>query len=174
MEEHKKLLGGLARRGLPVFSLIGHRFVRIGALAGLNKADWADRFVQRTALSARKILGGKKAGTLPVAISRQAQLMINMKTARTIGIYPGFKVLTDAILINAEPDQTTRELTLLGVMDEAMLVNLDLRAWQMRCAMNCCVLMKWPRLKSTVPSWSEFLWNTTTPAWRNSVFPPCS
>jgi outer membrane protein TolC len=128
LDDHEKLLRGLALRRLPVFSLIGHAYVRRGALAGLNKADWPHRFARRTALNARKILAGQDAGTLPVAISREAQLMINMQTASIIGIYPGFKVLTDAIQINVEPDETTRELTLLGVMDEAVLVSLDLAA----------------------------------------------
>jgi outer membrane protein TolC len=102
--------------------------VRQGALAGLNKADWANRVARRTALNARKILAGQGAANLPVAISRQAHLMVNMQTARIIGIYPGFSVLTDATLINVEPDDETRELTLMGVMDEAVLVNTDLAA----------------------------------------------
>jgi outer membrane protein TolC len=128
MQEHARLLKGLALKRLPVFSLLGHTLVRKGALAGLNKADWAKRVARRTALNARKILAGEKAADLPVAISRQTHLMVNMQTARIIGIYPGFKVLTDATLINVEPDEETRELTLMGVMDEAVLVNLDLAA----------------------------------------------
>lgn len=128
MDDHEQLLRGLALKRLPVFSLIGHGFVRRGALAGLNQENWPNRFARRTALNARKILAGRDAGTLPVAISREAQLMINMQTARIIDIYPGFSVLTDAIQINTEADENTRKLTLLGVMDEAMLVNLDLAA----------------------------------------------
>ncbi len=128
MKDHTRLLKGLALKRLPVFSLLGHALVREGALAGLNKADWADRVARRTALNARKILAGQEAGNLPVAISRQAHLMVNMQTARIIGIYPGFNVLTDATLINVEPDDHTRELTLMGVMDEAVLVSLDLAA----------------------------------------------
>ncbi|MGD9187183.1 MAG: TolC family protein [Desulfobacteraceae bacterium] len=128
IQNHARLLRGLALKRLPVFSLLGHTLVRQGALAGLNKADWADRVARRTALNARKILAGQKAANLPVAISRQAHLMVNMQTARIIGIYPGFSVLTDATLINVEPDDETRELTLMGVMDEAVLVNLDLAA----------------------------------------------
>jgi hypothetical protein len=77
--------------------------------------DWTDRVARRTALNARKILAGQEAANLPVAISRQAHLMVNMQTARIIGIYPGFRILTDATLINVEPDDETRELTLVGV-----------------------------------------------------------
>jgi outer membrane protein TolC len=128
MQDHARLLKGLALKRLPVFSLLGHAMVRKGALAGLNKADWAKRVARRTALNTHKILAGREAGDLPVAISRQAHLMVNMQTARLIGIYPGFNVLTDATLIHVEPDEQTRELTLMGVMDEAVLVNLDLAA----------------------------------------------
>jgi outer membrane protein TolC len=128
MGDHEHLLKGLALKRLPVFSLIGHPMVRKGALAGLNKSDWFNRLARRVALNARKIFSGRQAAQLPVAISRQAQLMVNMRTARIIGIYPSYKALTDATLINVEPDDIIRELTLLGVMDEAVLVNLDLAA----------------------------------------------
>jgi outer membrane protein TolC len=127
-QEHAQLLSGLAAKRIPVFSLIGHRLVRNGALAGLNKPDWINRLARRTALNARKILSGQDAGRLPVAISRQAQLMINMHTARIVGISPGFTVLTEATLIREEVDESIRELTLTGVMDEAVVVNLDLAA----------------------------------------------
>ncbi len=128
LDDHQALLMALALRHLPVFSHIGHALVHKGALAGLNKANWPDRLARRTALNARKILSGEAAAELPVAISRQAQLMVNIQTARILGIYPSFKVLTVATLINEEADPTTRELTLMEVMDEAVLVNLQLRA----------------------------------------------
>jgi outer membrane protein TolC len=127
LEDHHALLEALALKGLPVFSYIGHRLVRSGALAGLNQEDVIDRLARRTALDARKILAGKPAADLPVAISRQAQLMVNMRTARILGVYPSFKVLTEALLINTEEDPSMRELNLLGVIDEAIQVNLDLR-----------------------------------------------
>lgn len=128
LEERQALLEALALKRLPVFSLMGHPLVHAGALAGLNKADWPARLARRAALNARKIFSGTPAASLPVAISRQAQLMVNIQTARILGIYPNFKVLTDATLINIEADPTTRELTLAAVMDEAVLVNLRLRA----------------------------------------------
>lgn len=128
IQGHEQLLRGLAAKRIPVFSLIGHSLVRKGALAGLNKPDWINRLARRTALNARKILAGQDAGRLPVAISRQAQLMINMQTARTVGISPGFTVLTEATLIREGVHESIRELTLTGVMDEAVAVNLELAA----------------------------------------------
>jgi outer membrane protein TolC len=128
LDDHEALLEALALKGLPVFSLIGHRLVHMGALAGLNQVDLTKRLARRVALNARKILAGQPAADLPVAISRQAQLMVNIQTARIIGVYPSFTALTDAILIKVEEDPTVRELNLLEVIDEAIVVNLALRA----------------------------------------------
>lgn len=134
LDDHQALLEALALRGLPVFSFIGHSLVRRGALAGLNQENLTRRLARRVALNARKILAGQPAAELPVAISRQAQLMVNIQTARILNIYPSFKALTDAILINVEEDPTVRQLNLLDVIDEAILVNLNLRATSRRTA----------------------------------------
>ncbi len=62
-----------------------------------------------------------------VTFSRGEQLTINMRTARGIGVYPAFALMTDAELLNEERVQATRTLSLPRIVERAMTLNLDLQ-----------------------------------------------
>ena len=74
------------------------------------------------------VLHGESAEHQPVTFKSKRRLTINMATARAIGIYPRFDILNEAVLLNEEPEQEGRMLTLSSVALEAVKVNLDLRA----------------------------------------------
>ncbi|MDP6945311.1 MAG: DUF6178 family protein, partial [Myxococcota bacterium] len=52
--------------------------------------------------------------------------VINMATARAIGAWPSWRVLTEAELINTEHRDTDRRITLKGTVREALEVSADL------------------------------------------------
>jgi outer membrane protein TolC/ABC-type uncharacterized transport system substrate-binding protein len=125
-EEFHKLVGGLIRRRLPSFSVIGRDEVEQGLLISLNAKSNIARFARRIAVNVHRILLGEDAGTLKVAFPTEQQLTINMATARAIGLYPSWSVLTEAELINEKPEVVTRRLSLESAVLEAIDVNLDL------------------------------------------------
>ena len=52
-----------------------------------------ERVARRIALNIQSTLLGDDPGSLPIAFSVKSRLMINMTTARAIGISPSFEVL---------------------------------------------------------------------------------
>jgi outer membrane protein TolC len=123
----RQLIEAINARGLPSFSLFGRTEVEQGVLAGIGTADFIERAARRTALNVQSILLGQDAGTLPVAFSRGTRLTINMTTARRIGVYPDFSVLTTAELIG-EDRVLERVLSLQDAVQEAVHSNRDLAA----------------------------------------------
>ena len=121
------LIAGLISRGLPTFSFFGEPDVRRGVLAGLNP-DIFPRLSRRVALNVQRVLLGEEAGDIPTAFSAGERLVINTETARAIGKYPSWAVVTEAVLVGESKTPPAREWTLTSVMEEAATVNLDLAA----------------------------------------------
>lgn len=126
--EFDRLVATLIDRRLPSFSLFGVEEVRRGVLMGLNPETWWLGVARRVALNAQRILLGEDASRIPVAFAREEQLTINMATARAIGVYPPWGVLTEATLINELRTGMERRVSLASVAQEAVAVNLDLAA----------------------------------------------
>lgn len=125
--EFEKLLSGLAERKLPTFSMFGQREVEQGVLAGISP-DIFPRLARRVALNFQRILLGEEPGTIPFAFSPGEQFYINMRTARAIGVYPPWSLITEAVLINDERTEVERVLTLQLAVQEGINANLDLIA----------------------------------------------
>jgi putative ABC transport system substrate-binding protein len=96
---NRKLLAEFAARtGLP--AMFGTRFyAEAGGLLSYGASyDWSYR---RAAFYADKILKGAKAGDLPVMQPSQFELVINLKTAKALGIHVSAAVLARAdVVIN--------------------------------------------------------------------------
>ncbi|KIH75675.1 Outer membrane protein TolC [Geoalkalibacter ferrihydriticus] len=125
--EFEKLVSGLKARRLPSFSLMGRAEVERGILAGIAVDDFTLR-ARRTALNLQRILLGERAATLEVALTPGERLTINMETARAIGFYPSWGILTEAELLFEDGRPTGPLLSLGGVAHEALKANLDLAA----------------------------------------------
>lgn len=100
--EKKKLFDGLAERGIPTMSLLGREEVELGALAGLRKPTDVPRMARRIALNVQQALSGTDPGTMSITFERGDRLTFNMQTARRIGLYPSWRLLADADLVNEE------------------------------------------------------------------------
>ncbi len=129
-EEFSKLAQGLIDKKLPSFALWGKMDVERGILAGLLPDTYLERLARRVALNVQRILLGQAPENIPVAFAAEEQLSINMATARAIGIYPSWAVVTEAELINPLIEEAERVLNLQNVVNEALQVNLDLAALQ--------------------------------------------
>lgn len=126
--DFQKLVQGLIDRRLPSFSWFGRPEVVEGILAGQRPERFPQRIARRVALNIQSILLGADAASLPVGFAPQSSLVINMATARAIGVYPPWKVVTEAELIAEERRSVEREWTLETAVREAVEVNLDLAA----------------------------------------------
>jgi len=127
-EERVKLYEGLIRKRLPSFSLLGREEVEIGAMIGLAPRTDRLRWFRRTALNIQRIMLGENAGDLPVILQQSSELSINMATARAVGWHPSWDVQVEAVLIDEDPEDIDRTLTLGEAVREAIEVNLDLQA----------------------------------------------
>lgn len=122
------LIAVLIKKKLPSYSLLDSHPVERGLLMSEAPAtDWR-RLARRNALNIHAVMHGESADGQPVYFKSKRRLMINMATARAIGIYPRFDVLNEAVLIHEEPEPQGRTLTLAAVAKEALTANLDLRS----------------------------------------------
>ncbi len=126
--EFDRLVAGIRARRLPSFSMWGREEVERGLLASLAVPDDLPRLARRVALNVQRILLGEAAAELPVAFDRRERLAVNMATARAVGAWPNWEVLTEAELLNEEPQAHAVTWSLAGAVQEAVRVNLELEA----------------------------------------------
>lgn len=122
------LVNGLHQKRVPTFSFIGKPEVAKGALAGLNSDRTIAKIMRRAAVHVQRIVSGENAGSLPVNMIGEENLVINMATARALGISPSYEVASEAELLNDDETVTTTTYDLASVVNEALQVNLDLKA----------------------------------------------
>lgn len=127
-DEVQLLIQGLNERKIPSLSWFGTDLLREGALMALVEETNLPRLSRRVALNVQRTLLGEDPGTLPVLLEQETRLTINMATAREIGWYPTWDLLTEANLINEEEENVQVTWTLDQVAHEALRLNLDLKA----------------------------------------------
>lgn len=126
--EFDRLVEGLTERKIPSFSLIGRDEVERGVLACVRTPSDLDRLARRIALNIQRILLGEDAGTLPITLETPERLVINMKTARAIRVFPRWRTLLEADLIQDLPIDSGPVLTFDAAVREAVERNLSLQA----------------------------------------------
>ena len=124
--EKIQLIEELNVRGVPTFgwSVVD---VKNGALAAMAVEENFQKIFRRIALNVEAILEGKDPADLPVNLSFEEKLTLNMETARKIGFSPKFTILSEADLINEFVVPTDRVLNLFNVMHEAKKASLELK-----------------------------------------------
>lgn len=126
--EFDRLVNTLIERRIPAFSYLGKSEVNKGLLASVHIDTDLGRLARRLALHVQRILSGEDPGSLPVDFRRDNRLTLNMATARAIGVYPGWRVMTEAELVDNAPPRVSRRLSLVRSAQEAVTANLDLAA----------------------------------------------
>ncbi len=117
----------LIKRKLPSFSGFDVNDVEQGILA-CTVTDLFQKVARRVALNVQRVLLGEEPASIPVNIVIGEKLTINDATARAIGVYPNWGVITEAVLINEERAEIKRKLDLRSAVREAIDTNLDLAA----------------------------------------------
>ena len=126
-----ELMAGLTARGLPVLAMRGEPDVRAGALVGVAPNDWMRRVFRRVALAAGRIAAGEDPAGLPVLLTRAGSTIVNMRTAKSIGVSPSFTFLIDAVQVGTyENVGDDRRLDIFATMEEAQLNNQDIASAQ--------------------------------------------
>jgi putative tryptophan/tyrosine transport system substrate-binding protein len=93
----ERIIGAVARLGLPAIYELG-AFVRAGGLISYG-AKIAEAYHQM-GVSVGRILNGEKPDDLPVQLPTKFELVINLKTARTLGLTvpPALLALADDVI----------------------------------------------------------------------------
>ena len=134
IDEIEDLALRLNRRKLPSFSMFGRAEVERGMLVGLRTEDFWRRLARRMALNIQRVLLGEDAGSIPVSFPENARLVINMKTAREIGVFPTWNVMATAEQLFEDDMEDAPSLTLVDAVRWGEEHNLDLAAFDRRVA----------------------------------------
>ena len=113
---------------IPSVALLGEEYLEMGALAGYETEKNFRKIPRRLALSILRILEGANPSSLSVEMETFGEnLLINMATARTIGIYPDFDLMGDAKLLNLVREEGVGQLSFQQAIAEALSNNLELK-----------------------------------------------
>ncbi len=113
---------------IPTVALLGEEYLQAGALAGYEIDKNFRKIPRRLAISISKILEGTNPSNLSVEMETFGEtLLINMATARTIGIYPDFDLMGDAKLLNLVKEDGVSTFSIQQVIAEAINNNLELK-----------------------------------------------
>jgi outer membrane protein len=124
-----ELADGLIQLKLPSMSWFGESEVREGILLGRRPDSFMFQIARLTALNIQQILRGEEAGQLRVMFVPQERVIVNMRTARAIGAYPSWAMLSDAELIEPGAAPEGEPQSLDSVVREALERNQDLAAF---------------------------------------------
>lgn len=127
-EQQKQLIGRINAMKVPSMAMIGRAPVESGVLCSIAMEIDTQKLARRIALNFQRLLMNDDPSTFQVDFSHTERLTINMQTAREIGVYPTWSQMTDAVLLNEEPDNVERKLSITQVIETALLRNLQLIA----------------------------------------------
>lgn len=152
--EWQRLIDGLNARRLPTFSLMGHRDVDRGALAGLSP-ECDDRLSRRLALNIQQIMEGTPPEQLQVPMALDERLEINAATAAQIGYAPSFEIMIQARLLHADLLETGAAITLEDALRMGLEHNLNLAVQRLeversRADRNLAGSALWPQVDGRI------------------------
>jgi outer membrane protein TolC len=113
---------------IPSLSMADERLAEKGGLVTLAQSLNSDKLARRVALNIQRLLYDEDPADFSTEFTHGERLRINMATARKIGIYPTWEQKTDAVLIDSEPQNVERQLSLTEVIETAVIRNLQLAA----------------------------------------------
>lgn len=126
--EVQPLIDGLNARRLPTYASDGRSWVNRGAFTSLVPDGEVERRMRRVALNIQETLARGEPSTYSIVFEARAELSINMATARAIGIWPRFELMTEAVLVGMNERQRGTPTTLRDAVAEAVQGNLGLGA----------------------------------------------
>ena len=124
----KNIFQIINKNKVPSAALFGEEYIEAGALCGYETEANLEKIPRRIALTVMKILEGQDAADISVEMESFVEnLNINMETARQIGIYPDFDLMSKATFVNLENIQTDNVLNLQMAIGIALQNNLNVK-----------------------------------------------
>ncbi len=125
-----QLASRLIEKKIAPFSIWDAKQVERGLLAGLEPRDKGEILARRAAITLMDIIHGQRPASVEVDFVRSRDLVINMESARRLGIYPNLLMLTQAEVIDEEPaaSRGARRLDIKQAVEEAVEANLRLES----------------------------------------------
>jgi outer membrane protein TolC/ABC-type uncharacterized transport system substrate-binding protein len=120
------LIQQINTRKLPSFGF-SYEDVERGILASAAPVNPMNKLIKRLSLNVEAILSGIDPSELPVHISFEKKLSINVETARKIGFSPKYVVLSEARLVNEFAEAGDPVLTLEQAINTAISANITLK-----------------------------------------------
>ncbi|MEM8605808.1 MAG: TolC family protein [Myxococcota bacterium] len=124
-DQRRRLADGLIRRQIASIS-VTPTWVDQGVMMTIRSVDNERRRAQRAALALDLILEGRPASGIHVDFEDSQELLINLATARAVGVRPTFELLLEADVIDQVPEEALNRVTMNVVMRESVDANLDL------------------------------------------------
>lgn len=121
-KEKSHLIDALNAKNIPTFGW-SVADVNRGVMAAITPEEKFMKIIRRISLDVEAILNGEDPADLPVYISFEERLTLNMQTAREIDFSPKFSILSEAELINEFVVKSDRVLNLADVIHEAIKSN---------------------------------------------------
>lgn len=128
-DEMEQLIQELNRRHIPTYAGMGAEWVEKGAFVTLLPAGLDTERFRKVALKVRDALDGEPLEDMTVRFPRRTELSINMGTARAIGIYPSFELLSEARVVRDDINNSRKHtLSLNEAVQEALNNNPGYKA----------------------------------------------
>ncbi|MFW9998173.1 MAG: TolC family protein, partial [Candidatus Odinarchaeota archaeon] len=127
-EKINKFVEGLKIKRLPSISATGIKDVEAGIMIARSPSDFFMRRARRVAVNVQRILEGDDPEDIGVDYSEPKHITLNIETAKSVGIYPSWELITDIYLVGGEAEKSGPMLSLFSVVQEAINLNLDLKA----------------------------------------------
>ncbi|KPK15828.1 MAG: hypothetical protein AMJ62_08310 [Myxococcales bacterium SG8_38] len=125
IEDRVRLMSFITQKRLPNVA-VNPDWLQQGAMMSIRSADNMPRRAQRAALNLDLILEGRPASEIHVEFEEREDLQINVDAALAIGVRPTFEVLIEAEIVGADAVDPASQVSMDGVMYEAVSNNLDL------------------------------------------------
>lgn len=125
-----KVIDRLNAGRVMTMNALGTDAVEQGVFAAIFPQPDSSKLARRLALNLQRLFFKENPAEFATEFSLVKRLHLNMKTARQIGIYPTWSQMTDAVLINGEPEDLQRRLSMEQVMEMAVVRNLQILAKQ--------------------------------------------
>ncbi|MEM1023746.1 MAG: TolC family protein [Myxococcota bacterium] len=153
------LIEGLNQRGLPSYASQGRSWVEQGAFVSLVPEDEVQRRLRRVALYMDDVADGARPSQLSIVFEPRTELVINMRTARRIRVWPSFQLLTEAVLLDDDPEDRGEQLSIQLAVELALAENRDLAAVRKESAIaGADYKQSWSRFLPTASASGDATW----------------
>ena len=127
-EQRDQLIAHINSKKIPSMNMLGQQPVERGVFVSITTEFDTQKLARRIAINLQRLLAGENPASFQTGFPQSERLTINMQTAREIGIFPTWEQMTDAVLINEEPEVREKKISLTEVIHTALQRNLQLIA----------------------------------------------